>query len=78
MSSISPTQDRFLAGVLCGVLLMWGADGIHWFITPVSHPDASTAQSLGVAAQVILSNGIAVWLWYRARRRPESGHTTSA
>jgi hypothetical protein len=77
MISISPAQDRFLAGVLCGMLLMLGAEGARWVITPFSHSDASTALSLGVAAQVILSNGAAVWLWYRARRRLESGHATS-
>jgi hypothetical protein len=69
----APTRSGFSDGVLCGMLLMVGSSAIHWFITPMSHPDASTAREVGAAIQGLLGFGGAAALFLRARwaaRRP--------
>lgn len=60
--------DSFGSGVLAGMLLAAGAQALHWFVTPAAHPDASTAQAVGVAAQAALGFGVAGRLAWRGRR----------
>ena len=68
MAKSSPTQSGFADGVLCGILLMWGASATHWLITPFSHAEASTARHRGVIAQAVVGYGGALLLFLRARR----------
>jgi hypothetical protein len=62
-------HSGFADGVLAGLLLSLGAQAIHWFITPMAHPDASTARELGVVIQAAVGFGGALWLCLRQRRR---------
>jgi threonine/homoserine/homoserine lactone efflux protein len=59
----------FDRGLLAGVLLMLGASAMHWFITPMAHPGASTLQRVGVIAQALIGFGGFAWLTWRNRRR---------
>ena len=59
----------FNHGLLAGMLVMLGASAIHWFITPMAHPDASTMQRSGVIAQALIGFGGVAWLTWRNRRR---------
>ena len=74
MDTVTFEQRSFLNGVLCGMLLMVGVDGVHWFLTPLAHPEASTSQMLAVAAQVMLCFSVAAWLY--GHRRRSGGHTS--
>ena len=64
-------QRSFDRGFVAGMLLMLGAYGVNWFITPMQHPDASTLQQLAAGIQVVVGVGGAIWLISRSRsRRP--------
>ena len=47
-------QNRFYSGMLAGMLLMVAASGIHWFIAPMSHPNATALQRNGVIGQIVV------------------------
>jgi len=64
-------QKAFDWGVLAGILLMLGADALHWFITPMRHPDATTVNYVATAVQAIVGIGGAGWLFVR-RSRPSA------
>lgn len=34
---------------------------MHWFVTPILHPDASPAQSAAVLIQLVIGAGLAFW-----------------
>jgi hypothetical protein len=53
----------FIIGILA---LMVAGQAIHWFITPGSIT-ASSARWWAVVAQAVLSTGVAVWFFLRAR-----------
>lgn len=65
-------------GALAGMFMMIAAIGINWLITPAAHPDASTAQQVGVIAQVIVSAALTLWFWRRAGRTSDSAATHPA
>lgn len=68
-------QKPFEWGVVAGMLLILGADALHWFITPMQHPDASTMMRLAMGAQAVVGIGGGVWLIMRQRAR-SSVHRT--
>ena len=53
----------FIIGILA---LMVAGQAIYWFITP-SSITASSARWWAVVAQAVLSTGVAVWFFLRAR-----------
>lgn len=63
------SHNAFDRGLFAGVLLMFGASAIHWFITPAAHPDASTVRHVGVFAQALIGFGGSAWLIWRNRQR---------
>jgi hypothetical protein len=65
-------QKSFDWGMVAGVLLMLGANALHWFITPMRHPDATTFQQLATGAQAVVGVGGAIWLITRWRVRRAS------
>jgi len=60
-------SSEFERGVFAGIIIAFGANAVNWLITPMSHPDASTLRTVGVAVQAILGLGIGVWLIARER-----------
>lgn len=48
------THSSFQSGVIAGMLLMLGAQALHWFIAPGAHPDASQLRHVGVALQAAI------------------------
>ena len=60
-------SSEFERGVFAGIIIAFGASAVNWLITPMSHPDASTLRTVGVAVQAILGLGIGVWLIARER-----------
>jgi hypothetical protein len=64
-------RARFF-GFLGGMMLMVAADGVHWLLTPLAHPDATALRSLLVIGQVVLGVVLAVWCWVAAGRVGES------
>ena len=61
--------NRFVSGVITGMLLAVVGDGLHWFITPMDHLHASAVDHDLVAAQVFIAAAVALWLIARARTR---------
>jgi len=55
--------------MLAGMLLMVAASGIHWFIAPMSHPNATALQRNGVIGLIVVGAAAAVWLIIRGRPR---------
>jgi hypothetical protein len=55
-------SSEFERGVFAGLIIAFGASAVNWLITPMSHPDASTLRTIGVAVQAILGLGVGVWL----------------
>lgn len=68
MSVETSSDQQFGRGAVFAFLLTMAADGIHWLITPMSHPDASDARTYAVVAQIIVCGAIAAWV-YATRRR---------
>lgn len=68
-ASASRPERIFSEGMLCGMLLIIGANGLHWFITPAAHPDAGLMNIIGAMLQVVVSFVAAFSLSRRARRR---------
>ena len=60
-------RNRFVEGMTAGVLMMFAADGLHWFITPMSHPNATSFQTGWVVAQVLVGTIGVTWLIVRNR-----------
>ena len=61
-------RDFFGHGVAAGMLVVIGADALHWFITPAAHPGASALLSVGVALQAVVALGVAIGIVvYRQR-----------
>jgi len=48
---------------------MLGAQAVHWFITPISHPDAGALRTTGVGVQAAIGFGGALWLFVRQRSK---------
>ena len=63
-------RAHFDRGVLTGTLLMLGASAVHWLITPMRHPDASTLEHAWAIAQALGAFGTAGWL-LRFQRPPQ-------
>ena len=62
-------NSLFNRGLLTGMLLMLGAQAVHWFITPISHPDAGALRTTGVGVQAAIGFGGALWLFVRQRSK---------
>ncbi len=56
------SKKAFDRGLLAGLLLMLGAQGVYWFITPMSHPDAGSTQTALVVLQCLAGLGGGAWL----------------
>jgi hypothetical protein len=65
-------QKSFDRGMLAGMLLMLGAIALHWFITPMRHPDAGTIEYWLTGIQAVVGIGGAIWLIVRRRARPSA------
>ena len=68
-------RDFFAHGVAAGMLLVFGAEALHWFITPAAHPAATPVVTVAMTLQAVVgllgAGAIAV---YRSRvsRRPDA------
>ena len=62
-------QNRFVSGMAAGVLLMVAASGMHWFIAPISHPNATVLQRNWVIGQIVIGAAGTAWLIIRDRSR---------
>jgi hypothetical protein len=51
------------------MFMLIGAHAIHWLMTPINHPDASTARTIAVVGQAFVGFGAAWWLTRRSRQR---------
>lgn len=61
------SQKRaFNLGVFAGMLLIIGAQALHWFITP--HPEASSVRAMAVTLQALVSFGTAAGIYLYHRR----------
>lgn len=60
-------RDTFNRGVMAGLLAMIGGQAVHWFLTPMSHPDATSLRVIGVAVQAVLGFGGACLVMLRSR-----------
>ena len=47
-------RDFFAHGVAAGMLLVFGAEALHWFITPAAHPGASALVTTGMTLQAVV------------------------
>jgi len=65
----------FYRGVLAGILLALGGQAVYWFVTPMSHPDASALRAAAVAVQAAVGFGGALWLFIRQRFHQEGAIT---
>ena len=61
-----PLEPGFVRGLFVGLLSGLGSQAVHWFITPMAHPDASSLREVGVALQLLVGYGGAAWLFYRS------------
>lgn len=50
-----------------GAVIFAGWSG-HWLITPIQHPDASTAQYITIWLQIATGVGVAVWAHRKSQR----------
>jgi hypothetical protein len=66
-------SKSFNRGLVVGLFAMVGGQAVHWFLTPMNHPDASVLRTVGVAVQATIGFGGALWLAVRQRstRRAE-------
>jgi hypothetical protein len=62
-----PRRNSFYQGMLAGMLFCVAAQAGNWLITPITHPNSSTARVYGVVAQGVLCLGAALWLVFRER-----------
>lgn len=67
-----PARQAFDWGTLAGMLFMLGAYGVHWMITPMSHPRAGPLETWSAVTQIVLGFGAGIYLY--ASRRPRVGH----
>ena len=65
-----PARQAFDWGALAGMMIMVGAQGVHWMITPIGHPHASALQTWGVVVQIALGFGVGIYVY--ASRRPRA------
>lgn len=56
------SMKAFDRGMLAGILLMVGAQGLYWFATASAHPDASSLRTAMVAFQCVAGFGGMLWL----------------
>lgn len=68
---MSAQNEKRIWTVVCVLMAIVGGQGIHWFFTPASHPDAGTGQVIAVALQVVIGLGLAYYAWRRAYRKPD-------
>jgi len=66
------SKKAFDRGLIAGVLLMLGAQGVYWFITPMSHPAAGSMQTALVVVQCLAGLGGGAWLIRRREGLSES------
>jgi hypothetical protein len=59
-------REEFFVTTLGGWLL--AADGFHWLITPMNHPEAGTFRYAAVWAQILVGLACTVWARRRIRR----------
>lgn len=62
MDANKSRQSAFLSGMFTVIAL----GSVYWFITPASHPDASTARVIAVILQGLIGTALAVWCWRRS------------
>jgi hypothetical protein len=58
--------NSFWRAVVVVTLALAGGQALHWFLTPLNHPDAGLLRTLGVAIQAIAGIGGSLWLSRRA------------
>jgi hypothetical protein len=72
-------QNRFF---VVGVIFMLGiglaAQALHWFITPMAHPGASTFQAAMVGLQFVVGASLTLGAALVARRMTGDAHGRSA
>lgn len=56
-----------LGGVFVGGLFLF-AGAVHWFMTPMAHPDASQARVAAVGAQALVGLVAAIYAYVRSKR----------
>lgn len=56
-----------LGGVFVGGLFLFGW-AVHWFNTPMAHPDASSARVAAVGAQALVGLIAAIYAFVRSKR----------
>lgn len=61
----------FQHGMVAGMLLMLGADGVNWFITT---PESSNLRTVLAGLQVVICFAGAAWLVLRQRRARSASH----
>lgn len=59
-------KQAYDRGFLAAALLVVGAQAVHWFLTPMAHPDATDLRTGMAALQCVLGIGGGLWL-LRAR-----------
>jgi hypothetical protein len=59
-------NTSFNRGFLSGILLMLGAEAVHWFIG-VGTPEAGALRVTAVVAQAAIGLGGGAWLYVRQR-----------
>ncbi len=60
-------QKAFDYGMLAGVFLMLGANGVYWFISSWSS-EISLMQTILVIIQLVIGIGVAAWFLIRRAR----------
>jgi len=71
---VTNTESLRQIGAL--LLALVGAQAVHWFITPMRHPEASALPTGLVAVQALVGLGGAAWL-LRTRHWANSGAPAS-
>lgn len=57
----------FSRGLVVGIFAMVGGQAVHWFLTPMNHPDATLLRTVGVGLQAAVGFGGALWVVARQR-----------
>ncbi len=69
-----PAREAFDWGAFAGMLWMLGAYAVHWLITPMRHPDASSVERWFVLGQMVVGFGGGLWLYVRRRPAADGAH----
>lgn len=64
-------KDDFSRGVVVGLFGLVGGQALHWFLTPLNHPDATMLRAIGVGIQAVVGFGGAFVVARRRATRSE-------